>query len=290
MGDVRCVVDGRAILGEGPIWCPVERALYWVDIHAPALHRFEPRSGATRRWSLPEDIGSFALRQGGGAVVALRTCLGFLDLDDGHLTRVCEPEPDRPYNRFNDGKCDRRGRFWSGTMPIAMREPAGALYRLDPDLTWHRMLDGITVPNSIAWSPDSRTMYLADTPTRHIFAFDFDLDRGTLGNRRVFATVPEGAGYPDGSTVDAEGGLWNAHWDGWRLTRYAPDGRIDRVLELPVQRPTSCAFGGEGLDVLYVTSASNRLTPDDLRRGPQAGGLFAADVGVTGLPEPRFAG
>jgi sugar lactone lactonase YvrE len=284
------VVDGRAILGEGPSWCPVERALYWVDIHAPALHRFEPRSGATRRWSLPEDIGSFALRQGGGAVVALRTCLGFLDLDDGRLTRVCEPEADRPHHRFNDGKCDRRGRFWSGTMPTTMREPTGALYRLDPDLTWHRMLDGFTVPNSIAWSPDSRTMYFADTPTRHIFAFDFDLDRGTLANRRVFATVPEGAGYPDGSTVDAEGCLWNAHWDGWRLTRYAPDGRIDRVLELPVQRPTSCAFGGDGLDVLYITSASHRLTPDDLRRGPQAGGLFAVDVGVTGLPEPRFAG
>lgn len=293
MSHVTCVLDARAMLGEGPVWCPSERALYWVDIRKPALHRFEPGTGATRSWPMPEEIGSFALRRGGGALVALRSGFAFLDLETGSLTRVGDPESDKPLNRMNDGKCDRRGRFWVGTMstlPASAREPTGALYRLDPDLRWHRMLDGITVPNSLAWSPDDRTMYFADTPSRRIWAFDFDPDAGTIARRRLFATLPEGVGFPDGSTVDAEGFLWNAHFDGWRLTRYAPDGRADRVIELPVQRPTSCAFGGERLDTLYVTSASARLTEADLAKGPLAGGLFAVSVGVRGLGEPRFAG
>jgi sugar lactone lactonase YvrE len=169
-----------------------------------------------------------------------------------------------------------------------MRSPSGALHRIDPDRTWHRVVDGITVPNSLAWSPDGRRMYFADTPSRVILVYDFDPDAGLPRAPRVFARVPEGAGYPDGATVDAEGCLWSAHWDGWRVTRYAPDGRVDRVVELPVQRPTSCAFGGEALDVLYVTSASTRLRPDELARGPDAGGLFAVEACVRGLPEPRF--
>ena len=293
MSDVTCVLDARAILGEGPVWCPSDHALYWVDIRKPALHRLGPGRGATRSWPMPEEIGSFALRRDGGALVALRSGLAFLDLEAGSLARVCAPEPDKPQNRMNDGKCDRRGRFWVGTMstlPASVREPTGALYRLDHDLRWHRMLDGITVPNSLAWSPDDRTLYFADTPSRQIRAFDFDVERGTIANPRVFATLPEGVGFPDGSTVDADGFLWNAHFDGWRLTRYAPDGRVDRVIGLPVQRPTSCAFGGDNLDILYVTSASARLTEAELAKGPLAGGLFAVSVGVRGLPEPRFAG
>jgi sugar lactone lactonase YvrE len=287
---LECVLDARAILGEGPVWCPVEAALYWVDIHRPALNRFDPATGAARSWTMPEAIGSFALRQAGGILVALHSGLDFFSPEDGALTRVCAPEPDKPFNRFNDGKCDRRGRFWVGTMHARTREPSGALYRFDPECRWERMLDGITVPNSLAFSPDGRVMYFADTPTRVIWRFDVDPDDGTIRNRRVLVTVPEGAGFPDGATVDAEGCLWSAHWDGWRVTRYAPDGRVDRVLELPVQRPTSCAFGGAALDVLYVTSASHRLTDAERARGPLAGGLFAARVGVRGLPEPRFAG
>jgi sugar lactone lactonase YvrE len=175
-------------------------------------------------------------------------------------------------------------------MSTVAREPAGALYRTDPGGRWQRMVDGITVPNSLAWSPDDRTMYFADTPHRVIWAYPFDAETGALGARRPFAEVPEGAGYPDGSTVDADGCLWNAHFDGWRLTRYAPDGRVDRVVPLPVQRPTSCAFGGPGLGVLYVTSARARLTEAELARGPLAGGLLALEPGPRGLPEPRFAG
>jgi L-arabinonolactonase len=285
-----CVLDARARLGEGPVWDARERVLYWVDIRAPALHRFDPATGATHTWPMPEAIGAAALREAGGALVALRSGLHRLDLETGALDLLCAPEPDRPDNRLNDGRCDRRGRFWVGSMNDRSRVPTGALYRADVDGRCHRMLGGITVPNSLAWSPDGAVMYFADTPTRTIWAFDFDPEAGVPSRRRVFATVPDGAGYPDGATVDADGFLWSAHWDGWQVTRYAPDGRPDRIVSLPVQRPTSCAFGGEGLDVLYVTSAATGLTPAELARGPLAGGLFALETGVRGLPEPRFGG
>jgi sugar lactone lactonase YvrE len=284
------VLDARARLGEGAVWDARGQALYWVDIRAPALHRYEPRTRATRTWPMPAPIGSVALREAGGALVALRSGIHRLHLDTGDLALVAAPEGDRPDRRLNDGRCDRQGRFWVGSMHDRLREPSGVLYRLDPDGGCHPALEGLTVPNGLAWSPDGRTMYLADSPARTIWAYPVAAGSGALGPARVFATVPPEAGYPDGATVDADGGLWSAHWDGWRVTRYAPDGRVDRVVALPVQRPTSCAFGGEGLDVLYVTSARTRLREDDLRRGPLAGGLFAVEPGVRGLPEPRFRG
>jgi sugar lactone lactonase YvrE len=290
VADVACVVSARALLGEGPVWDAAAQALWWVDIRGPAVHRYEPRTGAARQWPMPEEVGSLALRRDGTLLLALRSGFAFFDPATGAIERVGNPEPDQPDNRLNDGKCDRRGRFWVGSMHVSGRQPTGALYRLDPDRAWHRMATGITVPNSLAFAPDDRTLYFADTPSREIAAYAFDAARGTLGARRVFATVPEGAGYPDGSTVDAEGYLWSAHWDGGRLTRYAPDGRVDRVIELPVSRPTCPAFGGERLDVLYVTTASIRLDPAERARQPWAGGLLALDVGVRGLPEPRFGG
>jgi sugar lactone lactonase YvrE len=290
VADVACVVSARALLGEGPVWDAGAQALWWVDIRGPAVHRYEPRTGAARQWPMPEEVGSLALRRDGTLLLALRTGFAFFDPATGAIVGGGNPEPDQPDNRLNDGKCDRRGRFWVGSMHVSGRQPTGALYRLDPDLSWHRVAGGITVPNSLAFAPDDRTIYFADTPSREIAAYDFDPDRGALGRRRVFATVPEGAGYPDGSTVDAEGYLWSAHWDGGRLTRYAPDGRVDRVIELPVTRPTCPAFGGERLDVLYVTTASVRLDAAELARQPWAGGLLALDVGVRGLPEPRFGG
>lgn len=292
MTDVTCVVPARALLGESPVWDAREQALWWVDIRQPAVHRYVPATGATDAWPMAEEVGSLALRRDGGLglLLALRSGFAFFDPATGALERVCCPEPDQPDNRLNDGKCDRRGRFWVGSMHVSGRQPTGALYRLDPDLAWQGVLDGITVPNSLAFAPDDQTLYFADTPTRRIMAYAFDLERGALGASRVFATLAEDAGYPDGSTMDAEGFLWNAHWDGGRLTRYAPDGRVDRVVELPVARPTCCAFGGPALDVLYVTTASIRLSEADLARQPWAGGLLALDVGVRGLPEPRFDG
>jgi sugar lactone lactonase YvrE len=284
------VGEARARLGEGPVWDARERALYWVDIRAPALHRLEPATGAARTWPMPAAIGSVALRETGGPLVALRSGLHVLDLESGTLTLACALEPERTENRLNDGRCDRRGRFWVGSMHDRDGSATGALYRVDSDRRSHRILDGITVPNGLGWSPDGRVMYFTDSSSRTIHAYDFDLDAGVPSARRVFARVPDDAGYPDGATVDAEGFLWSAHWDGWRVTRYAPDGRVDRVIRLPVQRPTCCAFGGDGLDVLYVTSAAVGLGPADLARSPLAGGLFAVEVGVRGLSEPRYAG
>lgn len=288
---VSCVLAAGDLLGEGPVWSASEQALYRVDIKRPALHRWSPESGEVRDWALPADVGSFALRSGGGAVVALRTGLHLMDLDTGAVTPVCDPEEGLPENRFNDGKCDRRGRFWAGTMRDDESAPAGSLYRLDADHTCTRMRSGIICSNGIGWSPDGTTMYYTDTWTRRIDAVEFDPESGALGARRVFARddVP-GDGVPDGLTVDREGGVWSAKWDGWRVVRYAPDGSVDRVVPMPVQRPTSVMFGGPDLGTLYVTSARLGLDAAALRQAPESGGVFAFDPGARGLPEPEFAG
>ena len=286
--EVSCVLEARARLGEGPLWCPREQALYWIDSLAPAIHRFAPEDGATRSWEMPAMIGSMVLREGGGAVVALETGFAFVDLDSAAVEALCDPEAQEPRTRFNDGKCDRLGRFWAGTMDRAMEAPVGALYCLDPNLRWRRMADGVTVSNGLGWSPDGRTMYHTDTALRRIHAYDFEPASGEISRRRVFAEVPERAGYPDGLTVDAEGFVWSAIWLGGRIERYAPDGRLERTVEMPVKRPTSCIFGGPDLDLLFITSASERGRPEP--EAAPAGGLFVIEAGVKGLPEPRFAG
>ena len=287
---VACAVDSNNILGEVPAWDVAEQALYWVDIEGCLLQRYEPATAAVRRWRLPERVCALALRRRGGLVLALASGFALFDPDSGAVTRLAAPEAHLPHNRMNDGKCDRHGRFWAGTMDDTCREGTGALYRLDPDGSCHRMEDGIGISNSLAWSPDDRVFYFADTLRRTIFAYDFDGDSGTIANRRVLTDCADQPGTPDGSTVDAEGYLWNAQWDGWRLVRYAPDGRVDRIVALPVQKPTSCMFGGPDLSTLYVTSAVWDLRGEDLAGQPHAGGLLALDVGVHGLPEARFAG
>ena len=290
MTDIRCVVESHNKLGEVPVWDVEEQALYWIDIENALLQRLKPASGEVKSWTLPERICALALRRSGGLIVALASGIAFFDPATGAIERVAAPEAHLPQNRFNDGKCDRRGRFWAGTMDDRLSERTAALYRFDPDRSCRRMESGIGISNSLAWSPDNRVFYFADTLQRLIFAYDFDIETGTISNRRVFADMAGQPGDPDGSTIDAEGFLWNAQWDGWRLVRYAPDGRIDRVVELPVQKPTSCMFGGPDLRMLYVTSAVWDLNDDALDRQPWAGGLLALDVGVAGLPEPRFAG
>ncbi len=288
--DAVCVVDCKNKLGEVPVWDVAEQALYWVDIEGSLLQRLEPASGTRRTWRLPERVCALALRQKGGLVLALASGFAFFDPATGALERLAVPEAHMPHNRMNDGKCDRRGRFWAGTMDDRLASPTGALYRLDPDLTCRRMESGIGISNSLAWSPDDRVFYFADSLPRKIFAYDFDAETGAIGNRRVFTDCRDQPGVPDGSTVDVEGYLWNAQWDGWRLVRYTPNGRIERIVDLPVQKPTSCMFGGPDLATLYVTSAVWDLTAEALARQPHAGGVFALDVGVRGLPETRFAG
>jgi sugar lactone lactonase YvrE len=223
-------------------------------------------------------------------VVALRSGFHAFDLDTGAAEPLAKPELDRPGNRFNDGKPDRRGRFWAGSMCDSDAAPTGALYRLNIDSSCRRMVDGIVISNALCWSPDGRTMYHADTARRIVWAWDSDPERGEIENRRVFATLSVDEGSPDGATVDADGFVWLAHWDGWQLTRHDPTGRTERVIDLPVQRPTCPAFGGPDLDVLYVTSASSGLSRWSRATQPWAGGILALDPGVRGVAEARFAG
>jgi L-arabinonolactonase len=290
MTEIACVAHTKDVLGEVPVWSAEEGALYWIDDFKPAVHRLGSATGEVTSWRPPEKLGSMALREKGGLLLATRAGLAFYEPEGGAFEVVCDPEPDLPDNLLNDGRCDRRGRFWVGSMDKPLASPTGRLHRIDPDLSVRTFEREVWVSNGIAFSPDDRVMYFADSHRHAIYAYDLDIDAGEIRNRRVFATVPEGEGVPDGATVDAEGFLWSARFDGGRVVRYAPDGRVDREIALPVSRPTSCMFGGPGLDALYVTTATFRLPEERRAREPWAGGLLAVDAGVRGLPEPRFAG
>jgi sugar lactone lactonase YvrE len=288
---VECVVRGSDLLGECPIWDDASRTLWWVDVRAPALKRFDPATAKVTVLGLTEAIGSFGLRAPGkGMIAAMHSGLYLLDPVTGSREVLAQPEAHLPNNRFNDGRCDRAGRYWAGTMSKVTREPTGSLYRLDPDGRCKRMRGDIIIPNSVAWSPDDGTMYFADTPRQRIWAFDFDIAAGEIANERVLAETPGPSGGPDGSCVDAEGCLWNAEYGRWRIVRYTPRGEVDRVVPMPAANPTCCCFGGPRLDTLYVTSATQRLTPEELAKQPLAGSVFALSPGVRGLPEARFAG
>lgn len=288
--DVRCAFPESAFLGEGPQWLPGEKKLVWVDILAPAVNVSDPATGATRSVRMPELVGAVVPRRRGGWVAAMQSGFKAVDLETGAVTTLAAPESDRPGNRFNDGKCDRCGRFWAGTLAIDTSPDGGSLYRFDPDGRVAVMETGVHVSNGLGWSPDDARFYFTDSGRRRIWVYDFDLASGTLSNRRVFVDVPEGQGVPDGLTVDAEGHVWVALWDGWCVTRYDPDGQVDRVVNLPVPRPTSCVFGGPELSTLYVTSARIRLSASQLADAPLSGSVFAIEAGVRGLPEPAFAG
>jgi sugar lactone lactonase YvrE len=284
------VLDARASLGECPVWSVAERALFWVDINAPALHRFDPVTGDDRAMPMPESIGAFALRERGGFVVALRSGLWFAR-PDGTLERKVAAAPHDPaHHRFNDGRCDPQGRFLAGTMNEARDAPSAALWRLDPDLSFTRLFGGLTISNGLAFSPDGRTMYHADTPTLAIRAFDYDPRTGTPSNPRDFARFAEETDRPDGAAVDSDGSYWIALYRGGKVLRLAPSGRVLDAFAFPAMCPTMCAFGGPDLRTLYVTSARQQRPSDELERLPQSGGIFALRVAVPGRPEPAFAG
>ena len=282
---VDVVLAAEARLGEGPLWDPRSSTLRWVDILRGRVHRFDPASGADTFFEVGEDVGTVAVRAAGGLVIAttsgIHTCLD----DGGRQTLLHAVGTDPPGGRFNDGKADPWGRFWAGTMSDD-HQGAGAFYRLDPDRTLHRMFDGVTCSNGIGWAPDGATMYYIDTGTGGVDAFDHDPATGDLTNRRRIIDVDRG--HPDGMTVDADGCLWVALWDGWGLRRHAPDGRLLTTVEVPAQRVTSCAFGGPDLGTLYITTARAGLR--DFTSQPSAGALFACDPGVTGLAPGEWAG
>jgi sugar lactone lactonase YvrE len=278
------------ILGESPLWCPRRHRLYWVDIRRPALQSCDASGGDFVALPMPELIGSFAFRRHDGFVVALKSGLYEVEPSAAAPILIAAPEG-RKSHRFNESKCDPRGRFWAGTMNDIVREPTGSMFRLCADRTVTVWREGIAVPNSLAWSPDGRTMYFADTEARVIEAWDYDLDDGWPSRRRVFADLrADGPGRPDGATVDADGCLWSAQVASGEVVRYAPDGRVLRRWKLPVSKVTSLAFGGTDLRTLYATSGRYRLTDAELAAQPLAGALFAMRAPVSGLPADIYAG
>jgi D-xylonolactonase len=284
----RCVAEVKALLGEGPVWVEAEQALYWVDIKGRKIFRLDADDRLSQ-WDTPFRVGAIAPREEGGFIAGTDQGFATIDLGRNRFDPIGHPEADLPDNRFNDGKVDRTGRFWAGTMDDSERQTSGALYRLDYDLRWTRMDEGYRVTNGPAFSPGGRLMYHADSARSVIYVYDVD-EGGTLGERNVFARFKENDGYPDGMTVDAEGCLWVAFWDGWCVRRFSPSGECLQTIDLPVQRPTSLTFGGPALDRLYVTSASIGLDDLALSMQPYAGGLFLLSVDAGGVAEVPFAG
>lgn len=279
------------LLGECPLWDERLQCLWWVDIRAPSLRRWDPARQALSTWPMPELVGSIALTERAGVVlVALRSRLALFDSASERFDTLVEARLP-PDHRFNDGRCDRQGRFWVGTMHHLTRAPEGSLFRLDAQGFNPVIAGGIAIPNSLAFSPDGRTMYFADSLQHRIDAFDYDPANGRRGAARVVATI-EPPAFPDGSCVDAEGCLWSAQFHNARLVRYAPDGRIDRTLAVPMQRPTCCTFGGDDFGTLYVTGVSHSTSDAERAADPLAGALIAFDIGgawgIHGLPETRL--
>jgi L-arabinonolactonase len=285
------LVDARNLLGEGATWCARSGRLYWTDIEGASLSRYDPRDGSHVTWEMPERLGCFALCEDEGTLLlGLASRLAFFDLETGDLETIVAIEPDLN-TRVNDGRCDRQGRFVFGTKDEAAPvQPIGGFYRLNRDLTLERLpLPAPAISNSIAFSPDGATMYYCDSPTRQIRACEYGAD-GTIANDRVFVALADETGVPDGSTVDADGGLWNAQWGGERVVRYDAGGRETARVKIPTAQPSCVTLGGALLDTLYVTSARVDLTAEALARDVHAGGVYAAPAGRTGVAEPRFQG
>lgn len=283
---VRCVADVRAVVGEGPVWVAREAALYWVDIKGRKIFRLG-EDGERREWATPMRVGSIAPRRSGGFVAGTDEGIALIDLASGQFDIVARPEADRLGNRFNDGKVDRHGRFWAGSMDDAHAAPSGALYRIDDPRAPQRVDDGYRISNGPAFNRAGTIMYVSDSALQLTYKFDLD-PAGQPANRRVFIRHGADGGYPDGMTVDAEDCLWIAMWGGWCLRRFDAAGARIGELRVPVGQPTSCAFGGRDLDRLYVTSARIDLDESALAMQPKAGGTFVASVGVQGLAELPF--
>ena len=287
MMQVEHFLNIKSKLGECPLWHPEEELLYWVDIEGECFHRYSPETGKGDTVHVGQPIGCLAFRASGGLVLGLKDGLAFWDQETITIEIIENPEGGRSNARFNDGKVGPGGCFWAGTLG---EDDQSCLYKLDPDGSIHIMETGIQISNGIGWSPDQKTMYYTDSPKRVIYAYDFDLDGGSIRNRRNFVNVPVEDGFPDGLTVDSEGFVWSAHWDGWRLTRYDPNGKIERIVYLPVQRPTSCTFGGRDLDQLFITSAWTGLSESERQEQPLAGDLFLHQADVKGQKEFKFRG
>ncbi len=284
------VLDVRTQLGEGPIWDAARGRLLFVDIMRGHVHEFDPASGRDRIVEVGQPVGAVTPTTRGDWVIAARDGFFRVDPASGRASLIAHVERDDHETRMNDGYVDARGRFWAGTMGMRGVRDRGSLYRLDPDGTVTRHVTGVTISNGVDWSPDGRLMYHADTGLGRVDVFDFDEASGSIANRRQFVTIDEQDGFPDGLVVDSEGGVWIALWEGGALRRYQSDGSLDRVVPMPVTLVTKCAFGGQDLMELYITTAWIDLDADARVRQPMAGGVFRLRPGIAGRAAVPFAG
>jgi L-arabinonolactonase len=284
------VVDCRNAHGEGVLWSHEHELLMWTDIDGERIWTYDPATGAQRSHKTPGRIGCFAPRQGRPShelIAGFADAFAFLDLTSGRREDIAAFEPDLPTTRLNDGRTDRAGRFIAGGMDEAALAPISSVWRVDPDRRMTRLFGGVSCANSACFSPDGKRMYFADSPTQTIVVYDYEPASGQLGAKRVVAKVD---GIPDGSCVDSEGCIWNAVWEGYRVERWSPDGRLVQTVEVPVRKPTCCAFGGADLATLYITTSRLMEDNDILRREPTAGSLYSVKPGVQGLADTPFAG
>lgn len=283
------VVDQKAILGEGPHWDG--HVLYWVDIMSKRLHRYDPEHLHNDTFHLDQYIGAVIPSENGQLVVGLQNGIHVLDLQSKSLTVIEDPETDLPHNRFNDGKCDPSGRLYIGTMDVNAVKGKGSLYRLDLSGRLKKMISLVTISNGLAWSPDEKYMYFIDTPTGEVSTFTYDKQTGDIVFKETAVRIPNEMGSPDGMTIDQEGMIWVAHWEGSRVTRWDPHigKQLDEVC-VPAPNVTSCTFGGKNLDELYITTARQGLTEEQLAMFPQAGGLFKVKTKEQGLVGQVYRG
>ncbi len=284
------VVDCKNQHGEGILWNPEDGLLWWTDIEGHAIWSLDPVTSESASFQMPGRVCCFAPRESGGLIVAYEDRVVLFDPATGNETLVTLFEPENPETRLNDGRTDRQGRLIVGGMNEVSGKADSSVICIDSDLSVRRIIEGVSCANSTCFSPDGATMFFADTPEREILAFDYDTQTGTVSNRRSHASFKDEPGLPDGSCVDADGGVWNAEWEGRRVVRIAPGGKIDRVIEVPIWKPTCCAFGGPDLDTLFITTS--RLMSDEtvLAREPEAGGLFAVKTGHRGVTDTPFKG
>ena len=291
--DVQCIVPSQSLVGEGAVWDVDDAALWWVDIKANLVHKYDPASGKNSTYDFAEPVGCLARRDKGGLIVAAKSGFYFYDPETDTREALFDPETDLPDNRFNDGATDSLGRFWAGTMKDGggPAQRNGKFYRFDQDQKITQHFGTFFTTNGLAFSPDGRTMYFSDSnaDVQAIWACDYDTDTGTPSNRRIFFDTREVAGRPDGASVDSDGCYWMAGVSGWQLVRITPAGKVDQIIKMPIEKPTKPMFGGPNLETLYVTSIGAGCLDDQDQ--PDAGGLFAVSgLGVTGFAQTRYKG
>ncbi|AFZ25773.1 gluconolactonase [Cylindrospermum stagnale PCC 7417] len=284
------VLKAHASLGEGPVWDSTQKLLYWVDIDNHRVHQFNPETGKDSFFDVGDVVGAIAKAGVNRLIMALRHRLAFLNTQTGVVTPIVDIETDLPNNRFNDGKCDPQGRFWIGSMSSSSQKGQASLYRYDPDHSLHKMETGLTVSNGLGWSPDQRRFYLTDSPEKKIYAYNFDSATGRISDRQIFVNLAGESFYPDGLTVDIQGNIWSAMWDGGCVICFNPKGEEISRIQIPVKITTSCTFGGEDLQTLYITTASVGLSEDEIEKNFYAGDLFAVQTDISGLPASEFLG